>query len=140
MEGRRRRSREFEKGETHFSRAARYVTESGGSSSDTGAKGNVGTLAYSGTRFRQLQEWQKQVFDSTLCGGIKGRNMADISVGLRVDIDEAQAEHDPIVGIKLDQSKCFDRIVPSFAGALFLVFGMPKGVVGMFLKLYQGLK
>lgn len=97
-------------------------------------------LAYSGTRFRQLQAWQKQVFDSTLCGGIKGRNMADISVGLRVDIDEAQAEHDPIVGIKLDQSKCFDRIVPSFAGALFLVFGMPKGVVGMFLKLYQGLK
>ena len=43
MEGRRRRSREFEKGETNFSRATRSATESGRSGSDTRAKGNVGT-------------------------------------------------------------------------------------------------
>ena len=60
-------------------------------------------LAYSGTRFCQLQEWQTQVFSSALCGGIKGRNMADISVDLRAHINEAQANNDPIVGIKLDQ-------------------------------------
>ena len=43
MEGRRRRSREFEKGKTNFSRATRSATDSGRSSSDTSAKGNVGT-------------------------------------------------------------------------------------------------
>ena len=43
MEGRRGRSREFEKGETNFSRATRSATESGRSGSDTSAKGNVGT-------------------------------------------------------------------------------------------------
>ena len=43
MEGRRRRSREFEKGKANFSRATRSATESGRSSSDTSAKGNVGT-------------------------------------------------------------------------------------------------
>ena len=43
MEGRRRRSREFEKGKTNFSRATRSATESGRSGSDTSARGNVGT-------------------------------------------------------------------------------------------------
>ena len=43
MEGRRRRSREFEKGKTNFSRATRSATDSGRSSSDTSAKGNIGT-------------------------------------------------------------------------------------------------
>ena len=43
MEGRRRRSREFEKGKTNFSRATRSATDCGRSSSDTSAKGNIGT-------------------------------------------------------------------------------------------------
>lgn len=96
-------------------------------------------LAYSGTRFRQLQEWQNTVFPENLCGAIKNRFMSQISVGLRLEIDEAKCSGEHLVGIKLDQSKCFDRIVPAFAAALFLAFGMPKGVVNMFLKLYHGL-
>ena len=43
MEGRRGRSREFEKGEANLSRATRHATASGRSSSDAGADGNVGT-------------------------------------------------------------------------------------------------
>ena len=43
MEGRRGRSREFEKGEANLSRAARYATGSGRSSFDAGTDGNVGT-------------------------------------------------------------------------------------------------
>ena len=96
-------------------------------------------LAYSGTRFRHLQEWQAKVFPTNLCGAIKNRYMSDISVGLRLEIDQAKSSGEHIVGIKLDQSKCFDRIVPAFAAALFLAFGMPKGIVNMFLKLYGAL-
>ena len=77
-------------------------------------------LAYTGTRFRQLQEWQNCVFPQTLCGGIKNRDMSDVSVGLRLELDSAQASSDPLVGIKLDQSKCFDRLVPDFTAARFL--------------------
>ena len=43
MEGRRRTSREFEKGKANFSRATCSATDSGRSSSDTSAKGNIGT-------------------------------------------------------------------------------------------------
>ena len=47
-------------------------------------------LAYTGTRFRQLQAWQAKVMHPSLYGGIKGRSMTSISNGLRLDIDSAQ--------------------------------------------------
>lgn len=97
-------------------------------------------LAYTGTRFRQLQAWQRMVLPRVLCGGIQNRDMSDVSVGLRLEIDEAQASNNPLVGIKLDQSKCFDRIVPDFAAALFLALGLPKGLVNAFVKMYASLK
>ena len=66
--------------------------------------------------------------------------MSDVSVGLRFELDSAQASPDPLVGIKLDQSKCFNRLVPDFTAALFLAFGVPKGIVNIFLKVYASLK
>ena len=96
-------------------------------------------LAYTGTRFRQLQHWQQEVLPMQLCGGIANRTMSSISVGLRTEIDIAVANDEHIVGIKLDQSKCFDRILPQFAAALFLAFGLPRGIVNIFVKMYQGL-
>ena len=97
-------------------------------------------LAYTGTRFRQLQQWQNTVFPKVLCGGIRHRDMSDISTEIRLEVDEAIASDDPLVGIKLDQSKCFDRIVPDYAAALFLAFGLPRGVVNVFVKMYASLK
>ena len=97
-------------------------------------------LAYTGTRFRQLQQWQNDVLPKVLCGGIRHRDMSDVSTDLRLEIDEAIASDDPLVGIKLDQSKCFDRLVPDFAAALFLALGIPRGVVNVFLKMYASLK
>ena len=97
-------------------------------------------LAYSGTRFRQLQTWQRNVLHSSLFGGIKGRSMAAVSDGIRLDIDSAKVDGAHLVGIKLDQSKCFDRIVPSITAALMLALGLPKGLVNMFTMMYNGLK
>ena len=97
-------------------------------------------LAYSGTRFRQLQQWQQTTLHPSLFGGIKGRSMAAVSDGLRLDIDAAKVDDQPLTGIKLDQSKCFDRIVPPITAALMLALGLPKGVVNMFSMMYRGLK
>lgn len=96
-------------------------------------------LAFTGSRCRHLQRWQQEVLPKQLCGGIANRTMSSISVGLRTEIDLAVAHDKPLVGIKLDQSKCFDRILPQFAAALFLALGLPKVVVNLFLKLDQGL-
>ena len=97
-------------------------------------------LAYTGTRFRQLQSWQSTILPRQLCGGIPQRSMTDISVGLRLDIDQSYAQDEPLIGIKLDQSKCFDRLIPQFTAALFLAMGLPKGIVNLFVKIYDGLK
>ena len=66
--------------------------------------------------------------------------MSTVNVGLRVELDQAAAEGDSVIGIKLDQSKCFDRIVPEFAAILFLAFGMPQKVVNVFLKMYGSMR
>ena len=66
--------------------------------------------------------------------------MAAVSDGIRLDIDSAKVDGAHLVGIKLDQSKCFDRIVPSITAALMLALGLPKGLVNMFTMMYNGLK
>ena len=93
-------------------------------------------LAYTGARFQQLQEWQQQLMPSEVLGGIKGRYMTTVAIDIRLHIDQATNENDSLVGIKLDKSKCFDRIVPQYVAALFLAFGLEKSLVNIFLKIY----
>ena len=97
-------------------------------------------LAYTGSRFKQLQKWQEQIMPPQIYGAIQGRKMSAVHTGLRLAIDDANAEQKPLVGIKLDKSKCFDRIVPKIAAMLFLTFGIPQTIVSFFIKMYDGLK
>ena len=96
-------------------------------------------LAYTGSRYAQLQQWQQQIMPSHILGGIRGRTMSTLYNDLRLHIDCAKLDNVPLVGIKLDKAKAFDRIVPAFAGVLFLAFGLPQALVNVFLKIYQGL-
>ena len=96
-------------------------------------------LAYTGARFAHLQKWQRQVMPPSILGGIKGRHMSDLYNQLRLDIDDAKSQNETLIGVKLDKAKAFDRVVPSFVAALFLAFGVPKGVTNVFVKLYDGL-
>lgn len=57
-------------------------------------------LAYSGTRFRQLQAWQQNTLHPSFFGGIKGRSKASASDGIRLDIDSAKVDGQHLVGIK----------------------------------------
>lgn len=96
-------------------------------------------LAYTGTRFRHLQSWQQSVFPSEIKGGIKGRCLSDIPTNLRLCINTSKQSKCPLVGIKLDKSKCFDRIVYPIAASLLLGFGCPKKVVSFFVGIYSTL-
>ena len=97
-------------------------------------------LAYTGARFAQLQEWQRIVMPVSILGGIKGRFMSDLYNQIRLDIDDAHLQGSTLIGVKLDKAKAFDRIIPSFAAALFLAFGVPRGIVSFFVKIYDGLR
>ena len=97
-------------------------------------------LAYTGARFLQLQNWQIRAMPHGIVGGVKGRYMSSLYNDVRLDIDVANMENDSIVGVKLDKSKAFDRIIPQFAACLFVAFGIPHNVVKIFLKVYQSLR
>lgn len=65
--------------------------------------------------------------------------MSDLYNQIRLDIDEAKAQNHTLIGLKLDKAKAFDRVVPAFVAALFLAFGVPKGITNFFVKTYDGL-
>lgn len=72
-------------------------------------------------------------------GGIRNRHMSTLYNEMRIDLDGAVIDKTPLIGLKLDKAKAFDRMVPEFAAALFLAFGLPKSLVNFFLKIYRGL-
>ena len=96
-------------------------------------------LAYTGARYKQLQDWQQQLMPSHIMGGIRNRNVTSIAAELRLELDCAHIDQDALIGVKLDKPKCFDRNVPTHVAALFWAFGIDKGVVNIFLKLHRGL-
>ena len=95
-------------------------------------------LAYTGLRYKQLQGWQQNTLRE-IYGGIKNRKMTDAHTLIRLEIDHAKATDCHILGVKLDKSKCFDRLIPSVTAALFLAFGLPTGISFFFTKMYRGL-
>ncbi len=97
-------------------------------------------LAYTGARFAQLQHWMQTTLPQNLFGAIKGRSMSSIHTSLRLQIDDAKTKQHHLCGIKIDKSKCFDRIVPQITGMLFLAFGLPAGLTTFFLQMYSNLK
>ena len=96
-------------------------------------------LAYTGARYAQLQQWQQQAFPSAIIGGVKHRAMSNLSNEVRLELDSANLDGDTVVGIKLDKSKAFDRIIPQFAACLFVAFGIPTHVASIFIRMYQGM-
>ena len=101
---------------------------------------SIFVVSYTGLRFRQLQEWQNTVMPKQLLGGIKGRNMSEVFSRIQLDIDFAKNQNEALIGLKLDKSKCFDRLVPSITSSLLVAFGVPGGLVTFFLQMYTGLK
>lgn len=96
-------------------------------------------LAYTGSRYEQLQSWQLASMPSCIIGGIRGRTMPSLHTDLRLELDTAKVDHQDLVGVKLDNAKCFDRILPAHTCALFLAFGLPKAFVSFYLRIYQSL-
>ena len=93
-------------------------------------------LAYTGLRYKQLQKWQQETMPCEIYGGIKGRKMTDVHTRIRLEIDHAKTTGCHLLGVKLDKSKCFDRLIPTVTAALFLAFSLPAGISMFFAKMY----
>ena len=94
-------------------------------------------LAYSKTRFQQSISWQMQIFPENLCGGVAKRKTTDISHHLAVKSEIAIASGKSLIGIKIDRSKCFDRIIPKFVAAIGERLGLDKKYLHVWQSLYE---
>lgn len=54
---------------------------------------------------------------------------------LQLQIDRAHSFSSPLVGVKLDKSKCFDSLLPSLSAALMITFGLPAFLARGFFSL-----
>ena len=97
---------------------------------------SIFTLLYTGLRFMQLQTWQQKVMPPQLKGSIKARQMAEVHMTLQLEIDHAHSFHGSFAALKLDKSKCFDRLMPKLCAAIMLTLGLPTAFVRAFLGLY----
>ena len=96
-------------------------------------------LAYTGARFRHLKPWQMVTMPRQLHGAIPGRQMTDIHTQLQLEVDKAHMANTPLLGVKLDKSKCFDRLIPGLVVGLCLAFGIPAFLGNFIARMYEGL-
>ena len=95
-------------------------------------------LAYSKARFTECIPWQLAVFPENVCGGISGRKASDITHTLAMESELSISTGEAIIGIKLDRSKCFDRIVVKIIVELGIVLGLDSKFLISWAKLYDG--
>ena len=97
---------------------------------------SIFTLLYTGLRFTQLQDWQQSVMPLQLKGGVKNRQMNEVHMTIQLELDHAHSFDGSFAALKLDKSKCFDRLMPKLCAALMLTLGLPTGFVRAFLALH----
>lgn len=90
-------------------------------------------------RFQQLQQWQSCIMPPELFGGIRGRRMSQLYTGLKLSIDNAQSQSQPLIG----WSRQIEVLRPHYSQnhlCPLTALGIPKEIMVVFLKLYSGLR
>ena len=101
---------------------------------------SVQYLAYSRARFQASIPWQLKTFPKNLCGAVQGRQASDVSHSLAISNEIAIANCQGRVGIKLDRSKCFDRVIPNLIKELGERLGLDKGFLRAWTAVYVDFK
>ena len=101
---------------------------------------NIHYLLWSKVRFQHLTKWQQEVFHRTVCGGVKGRQTSDIAHHIGVANELAISTNAPVVGVKIDRSKCFDRIAINIVVCIARKLGLPERYFNVWTQLYQNFR
>ena len=97
-------------------------------------------ITYTSLRFKHLQHWQTNTLPGNLFGGIQTRKMSQLQMHFRLTLDDARRQNQALIGVKLDKSKCFDRLLPDVSCVILLGLGVPQSTLRVFASLYGNLK
>ena len=95
-------------------------------------------LAWSSARFQALQKWQLATFPTSLVGGVAGRKTSDAAHHIAIHTELAIANKQPWCGLKLDRSKCFDRVSVPVTAAIAKALGCHGGFIDAWAQMYDG--
>ena len=101
---------------------------------------NIHYLLWSKVRFQHLVPWQMQVIPANVCGGVKGRKTSDIAHHVAIRNELSLLSKQPIVGVKIDRSKCFDRVLVHIIQDIALRLGIPKRFLSVWMQVYKNFK
>eukprot|EP00438_Fugacium_kawagutii_P029561 Skav216033 [mRNA] locus=scaffold2403:24889:31312:+ [translate_table: standard] len=99
---------------------------------------NIHYLAWARSRFMHLEQWQLRVLPSNIMGGVKGKKTSDVFHHLAIMTERATLEKVDAVGIKLDRTKCFDRICPKLIEQFGTALGIDPKFFRVWGQLYEG--
>lgn len=99
---------------------------------------NIPYLMYTRARFKQSIPWQLQTFPANVCGGVPGRDSAQISHKIAAECEVSILKNEGLIGIKLDRSKCFDRVAPTIIYHLGAAMGLDAKFLRTWLQTYEG--
>ena len=97
-------------------------------------------LLWSKVRFHDLTPWMLNVFPTEIHGGIKGKKTSDVAHNIAIRCERAIVTKKDVIGIKIDRSKCFDRIDVPIIASLAARLGMPKQFLNVWTQMYQGFR
>lgn len=97
-------------------------------------------LLWSKVRFQDLTPWMLDVFPPEIYGGLKGKKTSDVAHHIAIRCEKAIATKKDIIGIKIDRSKCFDRIDVPIVATLAARLGMPQKFLNVWTQMYCGFR
>ena len=101
---------------------------------------NIHYLLWSKVRFQHLSKWQQDVFPKSVCGGVKGRQTSDIAHHIAIANELALSTNTPVAGVKIDRSKCFDRIAINIVVCIARRLGVPERFLNVWTQLYKNFR
>ena len=114
----------------------------GASPTDLRPIGVMSTIyrAWAAARVRDLMGWQQDWIDSNLHGFRSGHAPEDVWWQIGLEVEKSLLTGEPLVGLVLDWSKCFDRVPVDLVLRLSQELGMPEGVLNGLSGMYAQLR
>ena len=93
--------------------------------------------AWSSLRYQHLHNWIQSWIPKELHGGLSKRSTVTATAPVLTAVARATADNEPVVGVSLDYTACFDRIDVKLGLELLQRLGLPDRITKPLLYLYD---
>ena len=93
--------------------------------------------AWSSLRYQHFHNWIQSWIPKELHGGLSKRSTVTATAPVLTAVARATADNEPVVGVSLDYTACFDRVDVKLGLELLQRLGLPDRITKPLLYLYD---